>query len=320
MKKKLQNFYYIKIKSKIRDISSLSKHKLFYVLGTNGKQKQENIVLSVTPKDATIEQRIKYHQNEKNISINKGIEKQKNLDQADEEIRSQNYKERFLKARSFFQTLEPKKKSENKKINECEELLLKSIDKPSNGENCHKPTSENESCTEKSQKKVNLKRKTFKAFSAPTSDTENEYSKYICKREGNERLMKISEKFLVNDLFRDVIGESNKNRYGIFKGIPHKNAVLATFQSMENINQFSSYEYTESQLDDFAKKNRIINSQTYHSEFPHLPTTDPSKYRSRYDAIASGLITRKDLLKLKKTRRNSAPGCTNLNYSYYVDL
>lgn len=249
---------------------------------------------------------------EKYILEKKEIETQ---NETDDEIRSQNYKERFQKAKAFFQTLEPQKKPVKKKINECEELLLKSIEKPSSDENSNKLISENESSTEK---KVNLKRKKFKAFSAPTSDTENEYSKYICKRERNDRLMKISEKFLVNDLFRDVIGESNQSRYGIFKGIPHKSAVLATFQSMESINQFSSYEYTESQLDDFAKKNGIINSQTYHSEFPHLPITDPSKYRSRYDAAASGLITRKDLL--KKTRRNSAPGFTDLNFTHYVNF
>lgn len=269
--------------------------------------------------------------------------KDKTLDQPDsnslvqtepkkEQIETHKYKLRFIRAKKFFQTLDEQQKDTgsnqtDEKLNECEKLLQNKLSKTENNEKSIdidetlEVHSENnkEDKLEKDVSKMVRKRTAVKAFSAPTSDTECEMRRNTWLR-GEGQLKKISEKFHVEGLFQDVSGKTNNTAVGSFRGIPHKTAVIASFQSMENISQQSSYEYTVSQMEDFAKKNGIVNAQTYHSEFPYLPTTDPGKYRARYDAAASGLIQRKDLLGTQNHRRNSAPVKTEMKLNFITHV
>lgn len=141
-------------------------------------------------------------------------------------------------------------------------------------------------------------------------------------QEVDTKLVKISEKFNVDDLFNDVV-EGKLSRQGSFRGIPHKKAVLEAFKSMEDVSdaKLSSYEIAVSQLSEFAKENKITRAQTYLTEYPYLPTTDPSKYHSRLDTTATGLISMKELLNTMNTkfRRNSVPDL-RLNPKFTVDL
>lgn len=244
------------------------------------------------------------------------------------------YKLRFIRAKKFFQTLDEQQKDTesnqtDKKLNECEKLLQNKISKTQSNEKStesiddetlHIDTANNtKDNSEKEIPKTVRKRTAVKAFSAPTSDTECEMRRNTWIR-GEGQLKKISEKFHVEGLFQDVASKTNNTTVGSFRGIPHKTAVIAAFQSMENISQQSSYEYTVSQMEDFAKKNGIVNAQTYHSEYPYLPTTDPGKYRARYDAAASGLIQRKDLLATQNHRRNSAPEKTEMKLNFITHV
>lgn len=164
-------------------------------------------------------------------------------------------------------------------------------------------------------------KKKLKANSLPSSEIAKAWNQLQENQESdsNSKMVKISEKFNVDDLFNDVM-EGRLSRQGSLRGIPHKKAVLEAFKSMENIRdkKLSPYEMAVSQLSDFAKENQIRNAQTYLSEYPYLPTTDPSKYHSRLDTNASGLISFKELLE-KKPRRNSVPDL-RLNPAFTVDL
>lgn len=218
------------------------------------------------------------------------------------------YKSRFAMAKNYFKSLEELR--ENKKppkLNECEMMLYKTSNESL------------ESDSGRPQKRV---KKNIKAHSVPSSEISkvwNEMQEVEDKTSSTSKLVKISEKFNVDDLFNDVM-EGRLSRQGSLRGIPHKKAVLETFRSMENVsvNKLSSYEMALSQLSQFAKENKIKNAQTYLTEYPYLPTTDPSKYHSRFDAKASGLISMKELLN-KKPRRNSVPDL-RLNPTFTVDL
>ncbi|XP_063371135.1 uncharacterized protein LOC134659421 [Cydia amplana] len=216
------------------------------------------------------------------------------------------YKSRFKMAKNYFKSLEelrePKKSS---KLNECELMLYS--------------TSDESPEHERPQKRV---KKNIKAHSLPSSEISKAWEE-MQENQGsasnNNKLVKISEKFNVEDLFNDVM-EGKLSRQGSLRGIPHKKAVLETFRSMENVsvNKLSSYEMAVSQLNQYAKENKIKNAQTYLTEYPYLPTTDPSKYHSRFDAKASGLISMKELLNTKP-RRNSVPDL-RLNPTFTVEL
>ncbi|XP_037975889.2 uncharacterized protein LOC105386365 isoform X1 [Plutella xylostella] len=217
------------------------------------------------------------------------------------------YKSRFKLAKQYFQSLEelrvePVSKA-SKKINECEELLLERS---------------NESLVSEGSKNKSPKRGIKKSYSMPSSEISKIW-KQMQKSEDEAKLVKISEKFHVDDLFNDVV-EGKLSRKGSLRGIPHKKAVLEAFRSMENVTDaaLSSYEISMSQLSEFAKENRIKNAQTYLSEYPYLPTTDPLKYHSRLDTKASGLICMKELLN-EKPRRNSVPDI-RLNPKFTVEL
>ncbi|KAI8420739.1 hypothetical protein MSG28_007962 [Choristoneura fumiferana] len=219
------------------------------------------------------------------------------------------YKSRFAMAKNYFKSLEELR--ENKKppkLNECEMMLYKTSNESL------------ESDSGRPQKRV---KKNIKAHSVPSSSeiskVWNEMQEVEDKTSSTSKLVKISEKFNVDDLFNDVM-EGRLSRQGSLRGIPHKKAVLETFRSMENVsaNKLSSYEMTISQLSQFAKENQIKNAQTYLTEYPYLPTTDPSKYHSRFDTKASGLISMKELLNIKP-RRNSVPDL-RLNPTFTVDL
>ncbi|XP_069675576.1 uro-adherence factor A-like isoform X2 [Periplaneta americana] len=110
--------------------------------------------------------------------------------------------------------------------------------------------------------RVKRKKKVTESSSAPTSDTETN-SRYLVLKSntelfgGSERLpkKKISERFHVKDLFKDVIGDhdSRTGSGGIFKGIPHREAVLAALRSIDNSSStrlMSPYERHEDCLHD----------------------------------------------------------------------
>lgn len=199
------------------------------------------------------------------------------------------YKNRFTRAKQYFQSLEELRDvKKSKKL--TKDILLSS-------------TQSTESLEDKKpRRKSNIK----KSRSMPSSEIAKIWNQMQEEKESeSKKLVKISEKFNVDDLFEDVM-EGRLSRQGSLRGIPHKKAVLETFRSMENVaNNLNSYEMAVTQLNEFANENKIKNAQTYLSEYPYLPTTDPSKYHSRLDPNASGLITLKELK--KKPRRNSVP-------------
>ncbi|KAJ4450515.1 hypothetical protein ANN_01942 [Periplaneta americana] len=110
--------------------------------------------------------------------------------------------------------------------------------------------------------RVKRKKKVTESSSAPTSDTETNCRYLVLKSNtelfgGSERLpkKKISERFHVKDLFKDVIGDhdSRTGSGGIFKGIPHREAVLAALRSIDNSSStrlMSPYERHEDCLHD----------------------------------------------------------------------
>ncbi|CAH0583177.1 unnamed protein product [Chrysodeixis includens] len=218
------------------------------------------------------------------------------------------YKNRFKVAKEYFQSLEDvrdlKKPKAKPKLNECEQLL--------------RQQSTESLEHERPQKRV---KKNIKSHSMPSSEISKIWNQLQESQEtrSNQKLVKISEKFNVEDLFTDVT-EGKLSRQGSLRGIPHKKAVLEAFRSMENVadTQINSYDMAESQVIDFAKEHTVTKAQTYQSEYPYLPTTDPSKYHSRLDVKASGLISLKELLE-KKPRRNSVPDL-RLNPKFSVDL
>ncbi|CAH0674093.1 unnamed protein product [Spodoptera exigua] len=215
------------------------------------------------------------------------------------------YKNRFKMAKEFFQSIEELREVKKpRKLNECEQLLRKQSTE----------SVEND----RPQKRV---KKNIKSHSMPSSEISKIWNELQENRESssNTKLVKISEKFNVEDLFTDVT-EGKLSRQGSLRGIPHKKAVLEAFRSMENVadTSINSYEISESQITDFAKEHPVRNAQTYLSEYPYLPTTDPSKYHSRLDVKASGLISLKEL-KQRKPRRNSVPDL-RLNPKFTVDL
>ncbi|XP_053605220.1 uncharacterized protein LOC128672234 isoform X2 [Plodia interpunctella] len=212
------------------------------------------------------------------------------------------YKSRFKIAKEFFQSLEeigPVKKPP--KINECQAMLQ---------------STSTESLESKQKKRP--KSKVGKSHSMPSSEFARIWNEM--KDEDSNKLVKISEKFNVDDLFTDVT-EGKLSRQGSLRGIPHKKAVLEAFRSMENVsdNTISPYEMAVSQQNDIAQDKEAKKAQTYLSEYPYLPTTCPSMYHSRIDAKASGLISLKELKDMKRPRRNSVPDL-RLNPTFTADL
>lgn len=242
--------------------------------------------------------------------VEKGEEPPKEEIKKEPEINQTDYKTRFKMAKEFFQSMdEIREIKKPKKLNECEMLLLKpspeSTESPEQG---------------KENKRQKKKRNIKKSHSMPSSEI-SKYWKQLQENYDINKLVKISEKFNVDDLFNDVM-EGRLSRQGSLRGIPHKKAVLETFKSMESLtdNKMSPYEMAVSQLQDFAEENQIKNAQTYLTEYPYLPTTDPSKYHSRLDTKASGLISLKELKKMnQKPRRNSVPDL-RLNTKFTVNL
>lgn len=224
----------------------------------------------------------------------------------DIEIDPTDYKSRFKIARQYFQSLEELREvKKQKKMNECELLLY------------NKST---ESLVEDNQTSKRVKKK-IKSHTMPSSQISEFWNQMQEQQDqtNDNKPIKISEKFHVEDLFTDVM-DGRFSRQGSWRGIPHKKAVLEAFKSMENISdsKLSPYELAVSQLNDYANEKKVQNAQTYLNEYPYLPTTDPSKYHSRLDVNASGLISFKELLN-KKDRRNSVPDL-RLNPSFTVDL
>ncbi|CAH0723595.1 unnamed protein product, partial [Brenthis ino] len=212
------------------------------------------------------------------------------------------YKNRFTMAKKYFQSLE-ELREDKKTIKLMKNEVLSSSQS-----------------TESLEEKKPRKRSTIKkSRSMPSSEIAKIWNQMQEEKDAeSKKLVKISEKFNVDDLFEDVM-EGRLSRQGSLRGIPNKKAVLETFRSMENLadSKLNSYEMAVSQLNDFAHENKIKNAQTYLSEYPYLPMTDPSKYHSRLDANATGLITLKELKKIP--RRNSVPDL-RLNPTFTADL
>ncbi|XP_068624137.1 putative leucine-rich repeat-containing protein DDB_G0290503 isoform X2 [Battus philenor] len=220
------------------------------------------------------------------------------------------YKSRFKLAKQYFQSLEELREVKKpKKLNECQLLLY------------NKSTESLKDNQSKHEKHIKIKDKNIKSHTMPSSEISNYWNQL--QEQNNEmndaKLVKISEKFHVEDLFSDVM-EGRLSRQGSLRGIPHKKAVLEAFRSMENIsdNKLSPYELAVSQLNDIGNENRVKNAQTYLNEYPYLPTTEPSKFHSRLDINASGLISFKELVNTR-VRRNSVPDL-RLNPSFTVEL
>ncbi|KAJ2947566.1 hypothetical protein O0L34_g17358 [Tuta absoluta] len=222
------------------------------------------------------------------------------------EIATVDYKSRFKLAKQYFQSLEDVSEVKKpRKLNECEKMLL----------------SESSESLENEDKPIRPPRRTkknIKSHSMPSSELSKIWIQ-MKEKQNDTKLVKISEKFNVDDLFNDVM-EGRLSRQGSLRGIPHKKAVLEAFRSMENLTDksISSYDMAATQLSDFAKENQIKNAQTYLTEYPYLPNTSPSKYQSRLDTKAIGLISLKDIHN-QKPRRNSVPDI-RLNPSFTVQL
>ncbi|CAG4964642.1 unnamed protein product [Colias eurytheme] len=202
----------------------------------------------------------------------------------------------------------------NTKVSECK-IKVNSLSTESLDENGRKESKE-DAQSQKMESKSNT---------MPSSEISKIFNEMPQEGETNQddaeskKLVKISEKFHVEDLFEDVM-EGRLSRQGSLRGIPHKKAVLETFKSMENVsdNKLNSYEMAVSPVNDFSQQTSTKNAQTYLSEYPYLPTTDPSKFQSRFDASASGLISYNELLK-SRPRRNSVPDI-RLNPSFTENL
>lgn len=223
-----------------------------------------------------------------------------------EEVSYVDYKSRFKQAKQYFQSLEELRDVKKTKIISKTKLTITSSEFPEK---------------KGKSKKTNIK----KSHSMPSSEISkiwnqmHEHEESLCD---TKKLVKISEKFNVDDLFEDVM-EGRLSRQGSLRGIPHKKAVLETFRSMESVSDktLNSYELVMSQESDLLSEPKNKNAQTYLSEYPYLPTTDPSKYHSRLDVNASGLITFKELTRRNETipRRNSVHDI-RMNPLFSVDL
>ncbi|XP_047517459.1 uncharacterized protein LOC125057694 isoform X2 [Pieris napi] len=233
------------------------------------------------------------------VDKNPDIEPRK--DKKPDEISQVDYKSRFKMAKQYFQSLEELRDvKKDRKLSECKIVL-----------NNHSIESLDEKPKRKSRK--------TKSNSLPSSEIAKIWNEMQAKGDDKEdkKLIKISEKFNVEDLFEDVM-EGRLSRQGSLRGIPHKKAVLEAFKSMENLSdsKLNSYDMAVSPWN-FSQQNQAKNAQTYLSEYPYLPTTDPSNFQPRFDASASGLISYNELK--SRPRRNSVPDI-RLNPSFTEDL
>ncbi|GLV31982.1 hypothetical protein CBL_07742 [Carabus blaptoides fortunei] len=135
--------------------------------------------------------------------------------------------------------------------------------------------------------------------SAPCLDRQQNYTAYEIEEEatvtdGNELPRKISDRFLVDDLFRDILGDSD-NR---FLGIPNKMAVVASLASLDSDSSRAEFEEDNQHQQQEPKrtKKRRIPSAGFHEEYPHPPMTERWMYRSRSNTDLAGLIPRRVLL------------------------
>ncbi|CAH3994493.1 unnamed protein product [Pieris brassicae] len=225
-------------------------------------------------------------------------------DNKPDEISQVDYKSRFKMAKQYFQSLEELRDvKKDRKLSECKIVL-----------NNHSI----ESLEDIDEKPKRKSRKT-KSKSMPSSEIAKIWNEMQAKgdEKDDKKLIKISEKFNVEDLFEDVM-EGRLSRQGSLRGIPHKKAVLEAFKSMENLSdtKLNSYDMAVSPWT-FSQQNQVKNAQTYLSEYPYLPTTDPSNFQPRFDASASGLISYNELK--SRPRRNSVPDI-RLNPSFTEDL
>ncbi|XP_071444799.1 titin homolog [Hetaerina americana] len=158
---------------------------------------------------------------------------------------------------------------------------------------------------------------------------------------GSEREVKVSERFNVMDLFRDVAGPGVSSGRATPLGIPHQAAVLAALRSVEDVRSsattspYDMYRPVEADNDceptaaegetaasandenanveeegnvTFSSPMTLCVKKEYQAEYPHLPMTSPRRSRPR--SSNSDLIPRNVLLQLD-TNQNSSPKPTS---------
>ncbi|XP_039291087.1 uncharacterized protein LOC120352856 [Nilaparvata lugens] len=196
---------------------------------------------------------------------------------------------RFEQAKSFFKCLEeenlvPKKESRDDCLIPQKPRRLKqiSMDSDSCGEGCKPKKKES-----KYRRRGRRRRKdssAMKVRSAPTSDSECRMSMYDREFGGSERHKRISERFHVKHLFRDIAGDTD----GIFKGIPNRKAVLASLEDL----RADSVPDDQQDYEEPSRSHSLSSIPSgYQDEYPYLPTTPPSQYKHR-SQLEDRLISR----------------------------
>lgn len=133
--------------------------------------------------------------------------------------------------------------------------------------------------------------------SAPCLDRHDEEEEEDDEVQENALPAKLSDRFQVNDLFRDILGDSDKR----FLGIPNKMAVVASLASLDSDSSKTEFDSTnedeqQQQQCKQAKKQRFPGPG-FHAEYPHPPMTERWMYKSRSNTDLAGLIPRRVLLR-----------------------
>lgn len=144
-----------------------------------------------------------------------------------------------------------------------------------------------------------------KIRSAPTSNAESlsrisSGRLFLTSREvgGSERAPKVSERFHVKDLFRDVVGSERKEPTAGLRGIPHQQAVLAALRAVgEDSRPVSPYEELRSSPEPDEDHSRSPVPCEFQQEYPYLPNTPANLYRPRAALLTPTLIRRSELLR-----------------------
>lgn len=200
-------------------------------------------------------------------------------------------KYRFKRAKLYFQSLEkPSINYENEEISE-KHLGIISI-KAESDNNIREDTTNNKhrQCLRKSNSdSENLLQNSNKPkLNLPRSESDPCLLPF-----SNQRTpIKLSERFQVTGLFKDVLEDSR------FIGLPNKKAVVASLASLEiNCNPLIDHlnSREESEFDYFEKSRKQCvdnenNIPGYHKEFPHVPNKNQWKQRSKNNPESDGLI------------------------------
>ncbi|XP_075232105.1 uncharacterized protein LOC142330596 [Lycorma delicatula] len=209
--------------------------------------------------------------------------------------------QRFERAKNFFKELEQSSSCTN--IDKISTMKISSslpgssyskkqisVDSDSCGEYCKPKRKES-----KYRRRGRRRKDSMKVRSAPTSDSEIKIKCYEKEFGGSERRKskKVSERFHIKDLFRDISSSTD----GIFRGIPNRKAVLASLKSVEDLRSATLDEEEEKEKESNRSQSLSNIPSGYQEEYPYLPTTPPNRFRPR-SQFEGSLITRKMLLQL----------------------